>query len=293
MESLKSEVKQLIAKLADRYNNLPEGPLHPLDADLMLAMLRQLYEKTEALRNQPTLEVVVEAEPEQYSQPSDKQDVSPVELHEKLADPEPSFVPPIIAFPEPPFVSPVIASPESSFVPPASTPPPPPVEPEIIPAEPHFFSMNQPFGTHPPVPTEFKAENEFSRDSGTIPSQPHHGPFDLFGAPTIADKLKSEVPSLKDKITFGKHDQTLADRMQLKPISDLKTAIGLNDKFQFINDLFEGSADRYNEAMSLLNTCSSGSEADQLFADLHSRYNWDNQNIVFMKLKEFITRRYL
>jgi hypothetical protein len=269
MESIKSEIRLLIDKLVDRYNHLPDGPVHPLDADLMLSLLRELYEKTEALRNQPPVEIVVHAEPVQHSQPVKNQAVSPPELPVEIPTPAPTVIPPVV------------------------TPMPTPVQPEIKPTEQQPFVRAQAPEIHSPVTNEYKPEHEFTRDSGTATNQPLQGPLDLFGTLTIADKLKNEAPSLKDKITSGKHDQSLADRMQLKPINDLKTAIGLNDKFQFINELFEGSADRYNEAMNLLNSCSSGIEADQLFADLNARYDWNAQNPVFKKLKEFVTRRYL
>lgn len=269
MESLKSDIKLLIEKLAHRYGNLPDGPLHPLEADLILSQLRELYEKTEALRNQLPKGIVVQAEPAQYSQPAQDQSVSPVERPVEIPSPAPAIVPPIVA------------------------PPPTSVQTEIKLIEQQQFARTQAPEIHPPVTNEYKSENEFSRDSGTSTSKPLQGPLDLFGTLTIADKLKSETPSIKDKITSGKHDQSLADRMQLKPISDLKAAISLNDKFQFINELFEGSADRYNEATSLLNNCSSAVEAEELFADLNSRYNWDPKNHVFRKLKEFVTRRYL
>lgn len=269
MESLKSEIKLLIDKLADRYNHLPDGPIHPMDADLMLSLLRELYEKTEALRKQPPPEIVVQAEPIQYSQPAQNQIVSPVETPVEIPVPAPSVIPPVVV------------------------PTPTPVQPEIKHMEQQQFVITQAPDVNSAVTNEYKPEHEFTRDSGIATNQPLQGPLDLFGTLTIADKLKNEAPSLKDKITSGKHDQSLADRMQLKPINDLKTAIGLNDKFQFINELFEGSADRYNEAINLLNTCSSGSEADQLFADFNVRYDWDFHNPVFKKLKDFVTRRYL
>ncbi|MHC1777301.1 MAG: hypothetical protein AB9834_18000 [Lentimicrobium sp.] len=268
MESLKSEIKQLIDKFADRYNSLPDGPLQALDVDLMLATLRQLYEKTEALKHQPTPEIVVKTEPAQYNQPDLKHSASPVEPPPETPIPVPLFMPPVAA-------------------------------PQQTPVTPEIKSEQQKF-TMPPVPdiprvvtNEYKSEDEFARDSGVAHNQPLQGPLDLFGSLTIAEKLKSDAPSLKDKIAFGKNDQSLAERMQLKSISDLKTAIGLNDKFQFINELFEGSGDRYSEAVNMLNNCSSGSEAGQLFADLKSRYNWDGKNPVFMKLQDFVNRRYI
>lgn len=269
MDSLKNnEVKQLIDKLADRYNNLPEGPLHPLDADLMLSLLRQLYEKVEALRSRQPVEIIASADPRQYSQPE-------IVINEprKPSVDRPSDVP--------------------RYNPPIEMPTAPVVEPVIKPVE--QTHADQPVTPEEPTPiiNEFHAGNEFARDPGPVVSKPFDAPTDLFGTVTVADKLRSDSPSVKDKITYGKHEQTLADRIHLKPISDLKAAIGINEKFQFINELFEGSADRYNEAINLLNVCTGSSEANLLFDDLKTRYTWDEQNPAFKRLHEFVVRRYL
>lgn len=269
MESLKSEIKQLIDKLAERYKNLPEGPLHPMDADLMLSLLRQLYEKTEILRNLPAVEVVVKAEPAQYSQPKQTQSAEPAATPVEI-----------------PVITPLI-------VPPVVSPPPMPAHPEIIPAQQPSSTNTATFKASAPIKNEFSSDNEFARDPGISQNEPISGPLDLFATLSLADKLKSDAPSLNDKITAGKNDRSLADRMQLKPISDLRAAIGLNEKFQFVNELFEGSSERYTEAMHLLNSCAGGTQAELVFAELKSRYKWDDNNPVFKKLHEFLVRRYL
>jgi hypothetical protein len=267
MESLKSEVRQLINKLSDQFDHLPEGALHPLDADLMLSLLRQLYVKTEALR---------------HSLPSSDNDTThvrqvtqamPLMTEQKLSKSEeiPHLSTPVIPSMEEPARQPV----SSEFI---------PAEP--VPAEKQVAPESQPH-----IVSEFNSESEFVRDPG--PEAGKQVPVDLFGTPTIADKLKSDTPSLNDKITSGRNDLSLADRMQLKPIGDLKTAVGLNDKFQFINELFEGSTDRYTEALNLLNSCAGSNEAEMLLTDLKIRYNWSEQNPVWKKLKEFIFRRYM
>lgn len=127
----------------------------------------------------------------------------------------------------------------------------------------------------------------------------HHTPKpakaagDLFANQTIADKLRNDTQSVNEKITQGKTDQSLAQKLQLKPISDLRTAIGINEKFQFVNDLFEGRIDLYNDAVSELNSCGSGLIADRLFDEMRSRHNWNENADAFSKLKTFVTRRYL
>jgi hypothetical protein len=269
MESLKSEIRQLIHELSDRFDHLPEGTVHPLDADLLLSLLRQLYVKTEAMRMvAPTDEETV-TNIEEITRPVSL-DPEPIQTH--VAE-FPVTSPPVIPFEE---------KPEQA-----------PVHPEFIPAEHSSGEKNVSHESPHLIVSEFNSESEFVRDPGPEVNKPVSVPVDLFGAPTIADKLKSDTPSLNDRITSGRSDLSLADRMQLKPISDLKSAIGLNDKFQFINELFEGSSDRYTEAVNLLNSCIGIQEAEMLLADLKSRYSWNDQNQVWKKLREFIVRRYM
>lgn len=116
---------------------------------------------------------------------------------------------------------------------------------------------------------------------------------DLFAPQTIADKLRTEKQSLNEKITQGRTDQSLGHKMQLKPISDLRTAIGINEKFQFVNDLFEGRIDLYNDAIAELNSCGSVIIAERLVDELKSRHNWTDNAEAYGKLKTFVTRRYL
>ena len=268
MKSVKNEVKQLIDKLNDRFNNLPEGAVHPMDADLMLAMLRQLYEKVEVLRDLKPAEIPEKTDPIQYTGPGiviNESVEKPVEIQPvaPVLVPQPEVTVAAVNIPDPGLI--IEQKEETSIVPEISA----------------------------PIKNEFHAGNEFARDPGPLVSKPLPPQADLFAAPSLADMLKSDSPSLNDRITSGRHDQTLADRIQLKPISDLKAAIGINEKFQFLNDLFESSSDRYNEAIQLLNACSNSNEANQLFDDLKSRYGWDEQGPAFKRLHEFVVRRYL
>ncbi len=136
--------------------------------------------------------------------------------------------------------------------------------------------------------------SSFNQKQDTItPMKTARQTGDLFGGQTIADKLKNEAPSLIDKINEGRQDQTLAHKMQLKPINDLKTAIGINEKFQFVNDLFEGRIDLYNDAISRLNNCGSAFSADSIMDEYLAAHGWNTNAEAYVKLRTFITRRYL
>ena len=79
--------------------------------------------------------------------------------------------------------------------------------------------------------------------------------IDLFSSSetSVADKFKEDSKSINEKIISDKEDHSIAARMQKGRISDLKFAIGLNEKFLFINELFDGNMKDYANAIDLLN----------------------------------------
>lgn len=127
-----------------------------------------------------------------------------------------------------------------------------------------------------------------SRAFGTKKTSP-----DLFTAhPTIADKFKDEKKSLNEVLSDTKSDKSLAAKMKENPIKDLKAAIGINEKFKLINQLFEGNLQKYNESVSKLNGFSSFEEAEKYISFLKAEYNWEETNEVYAGLCELVTRRY-
>jgi hypothetical protein len=87
---------------------------------------------------------------------------------------------------------------------------------------------------------------------------------------------------------------SVAEKMSHTPIKDLKVAIGLNQKFQFIKELFDADADAYKSAVSKLNSFSGGTEAEQyLRNELMATYGWDEEEPLVISFTELVQRRYL
>lgn len=105
---------------------------------------------------------------------------------------------------------------------------------------------------------------------------------DLFGTTT---------PSIGDKLS-AQQDPTLADKMQQTQFTDIKSAIGINDKFLFINELFEGNLKNYNDSINRLNSFTNTEEALSEIKNLQGKYNWEEENETLEKLKSIIERRY-
>jgi hypothetical protein len=113
-------------------------------------------------------------------------------------------------------------------------------------------------------------------------------PVDLFGAdlPPINEKPKIEKKIEKKE---GKPPVSI---IQKTSISDIKSVIGINDKFQFANELFEGNMQEYEIAIQQLNTAETIESASEYFMSIQQLYNWDSENETVKKLFDLVERRY-
>ena len=98
--------------------------------------------------------------------------------------------------------------------------------------------------------------------------------------------------SINDK--FAEQTETsLAQKLSLKPIEKLKEAIALNEKFLYINDLFEGDNMPYNDAIEKYDNFNSIDEANTYTEELIATYNWDKSNKSVTNFLTLIERRYM
>lgn len=125
------------------------------------------------------------------------------------------------------------------------------------------------------------------------PSMKMHQTASLFDdLVTVGEKFK-ESPSLRDKFSATNQDNSIADKLLKNPVSDLKKSIGINEKFAFINELFDGDLNSYNEAIDNLNNSNSYENAIAfLKTELSSKYDWNGESEAFQKLKNLVERRF-
>lgn len=100
-------------------------------------------------------------------------------------------------------------------------------------------------------------------------------------APTISDMLEQNV------------DNSLAARLQRKPVADLISAIGINDKFLFLNELFGGSMEKYNKSIRSLNSFSTLLGAKTYMSELQIEFQWNCESEAYKKLADLIERRFI
>ena len=102
----------------------------------------------------------------------------------------------------------------------------------------------------------------------------------------------TEKPSIND--VFSNTESSLADKLGKKPIDNLMSSIGINEKFLFTDNLFNGSAEDFNEQVGLLNEQENLTKAmDYINEILINKYNWKTTSKHYKKFLDLIERRYL
>jgi len=81
----------------------------------------------------------------------------------------------------------------------------------------------------------------------------------------------------------------LADRIVKHKVDDIRSLIGINDKFLFLRELFDGNIDKYNNIIDRVNKSLSFPEAYNLISDIDS---WDMDNSIVQDFINICKRKF-
>lgn len=121
---------------------------------------------------------------------------------------------------------------------------------------------------------------------------------DMIEQPILGDNLFSQVktsPEISDlnkKLAESRNTHSIVEKLQNNRIENLKSVIGINDKFYFINELFGGNAQKYEDIIYTLNNFKKLEDAMQYFSTLKYRFNWDEESEPFLKLVNMLERKF-
>ncbi len=113
----------------------------------------------------------------------------------------------------------------------------------------------------------------------------------------IINRLEEEEviskPDLNEQYSESE-DTSVSKQLQKQPITDLVSAIGLNERYLYANELFDGEIEVFKEELNQLNDFASLSEATNYFHNqLKNRFNWEDENELADALYNLVERRYL
>ncbi|WP_256012970.1 hypothetical protein [Desertivirga xinjiangensis] len=152
----------------------------------------------------------------------------------------------------------------------------------------HSISENKPANAEAPVNPVIETPEPVVREV-VIPEK-----VASVEVPVQSEPAQQAAPTLND-IIFAQRMQgnTPEPQYNKQPITDLKSAINLNDKLLFIKDLFNGYSLAYSEAIELLNRFDSFSVAETfLKANYAVKNNWASKQSTVDKFYDILNRRY-
>ncbi len=105
--------------------------------------------------------------------------------------------------------------------------------------------------------------------------------------PTVAETL-AKKPTVVEEFE-QKDDESLAHAIASQPVTDLKQAISIADRFRFQRELFANNGEAMIKALDALNACTTFAEAEQL---LINRLNLPHDNPATTDFVELVHRKF-
>ena len=173
------------------------------------------------------------------------------------------------------------------------------VLPSVMRMDPSQYEKYAPRPVEKPAMQEVKEKILVDNESVSIVQQ--NGQLDmvfdpLVEIPTLSHQVKykqaeGRTESLNDKLKQGKAE--LIEILKETPIKDLRKAIGINDRFLFINDLFRGDEVMYERSIKTINSFNIFPEAEYwITRELKTKLGWDTELPVVVQFDQLVKRRF-
>ncbi len=165
----------------------------------------------------------------------------------------------------------------------------------VMPAIPVAHSFNEPEAQKEVSPKNGKpVGNWLFEPVNEIPTLAHQDhapeyiPQDIYEYNKV---LATERESFNEKLKEEKTE--VAASLQGAPIRDLKKAIGVNDRYQFVNELFRGDENMYERSLKTINGFNIYPEAEYwIQRELKVKLSWPDKGETVKLFDHLIKRRF-
>jgi hypothetical protein len=108
----------------------------------------------------------------------------------------------------------------------------------------------------------------------------------------INDLVGSNGVSINDKLKSGSVAE-LGSVLKASPVRELRKAIGVNDRFVFINELFRGDEPMYERSIKTINNFRIMPEAEYwMERELKIKLGWDDSRDIVQHFYQLVRRRF-
>jgi hypothetical protein len=108
----------------------------------------------------------------------------------------------------------------------------------------------------------------------------------------INDLIGNSITSINDKLKPGSQSE-LGSVLKSSPVKELRKAIGVNDRFVFINELFRGDEPMYERSIKTINNFRILPEAEYwMERELKIKLGWDDSRDIVQHFYQLVRRRF-
>lgn len=280
----------LIERLLQQYHD-------NVDADKMLFTVQllaiELQQQAAATEKQRRVSVVLPRHVTQAIVTG-----TPVERREPEPVPAKSFVQ-VAPLAEKRVEEPVAPPQPAPEMPPAPEPIPEPVPPAPVPPAPEPQPTPQPLAAEVPKPV---IEQPAAPVRPPLPELPKiRQPWQqepITAVPTLAhqqrelnETMAGNGQSLNERLRANNVE--LGTMLQSSPVRDLKKAIGINDRYVFINELFRGDEAMYERSIKTINNFGNYAEAEfWIRRELKLKQAWNEEAETVHHFDQLVKRRF-
>lgn len=161
----------------------------------------------------------------------------------------------------------------------------------------------QEYSKYAPKPS-IQEKEAVAIEKNVVSSVQKNGQLDMMFDPMMEIPTLSHQPKEKEWNETSENAESLNDRLKeqktelmekLKdsPVKDLRKAVGINDRFVFINDLFRGDEAMYERSIKTINSFSIYAEAEYWISrELKVKLGWDKNSSVVEHFDQLVKRRF-
>ena len=123
------------------------------------------------------------------------------------------------------------------------------------------------------------------------PASSQNGIFSKLKETEAMNRGDHPVSNLKSLFEKLKTHKTIND-VQRRQAQELKSLIGLNEKFLFINKLFKGNIDDYRKMIEAIDSVDSRQEMEGIINPLKEQYQWDTESLAYITLFDLLDKKF-
>jgi len=127
----------------------------------------------------------------------------------------------------------------------------------------------------------------------TPEASPEEHDFEEDEEVSLNQKLADETTKTINEKFEKDESVTLADHHQQSKVTSIMEAISVNNRYMFVNDLFEGDKEEFTDAIERIEECESFDEAVEILVQEYARnYDWDMNSDEVKELLKVVFRKF-